>query len=211
MFLQLEVRNDIGRAMKKIKQMAKNILTCIYHPIVSVNFLLRGSRNFVIGPQMTINTLNKFYIGIGVSIGRNSRFLLVKNYHGASYNPRIMIDDGVCIGNRFSALSAAPIHIGKNALIASDVLITSENHGMNPEVSESYADIPLTVASVELGDGCWIGEKVCILPGVTIGERSIVAAGSVVTKSVPSYTIVGGVPAKILKRYSFKTHSWEKT
>ena len=48
------------------------------------------------------------------------------------------------------------------------------------------------------------------MPGVTLGERCIVAAGAVVTKSFPSYTMIAGVPAKAIKRYNFTTHSWER-
>ncbi len=117
----------------------------------------------------------------------------------------------ITIGNRFTALSAAPINIGDNCLIASDVMITSENHGLNPEISESYADNPLNTAPVHIGKGCWIGEKAIILPGVTIGNRCIIAAGAVVNKSFPAYTLIAGVPAKSIKRYDFEQHEWVHT
>ncbi|MBV4357845.1 hypothetical protein KTO63_11845 [Parasegetibacter sp. MAH-26] len=54
-------------------------------------------------------------------------------------------------------------------------------------------------APITIEDGAWIGSRVTILPGVTIGEKSIIAAGAVVTKDVEPYTLVGGVPAKIIK------------
>ena len=80
---------------------------------------------------------------------------------------------------------------------------------MNPELSESYATIPLEAKKVVIENGCWIGEKVSILPGVRIGKRSIVAANAVVTKSIPQYSIVAGIPAKVIKKYNFETHAWE--
>lgn len=145
-----------------------------------------------------------------ISIGNDARFLFVNEYYGKTYNPKIEIGSNVSIGNRFSALSAAPIIINDNCLIASDVLITSENHGMNPEQNLNYARTPLEARPVSIGKGCWIGEKVSIMPGVVLGDRCIVAANAVVTKSVPDYCMVAGMPAKIIKKYNFESHSWEK-
>ena len=79
---------------------------------------------------------------------------------------------------------------------------------MNPEGHASYADNPLEAAPVNIGKGCWIGEKAVILPGVTLGDKCIVAAGAVVNKSFPPYTLLGGVPARALKKYDFEMHQW---
>lgn len=87
-------------------------------------------------------------------------------------------------------LSGAPIKIEDNCLIASDVLITSEKHGTDLEMADSYAMTPLLCLPIEIGKGCWIGEKSTILPGVQLGERCIVAAGAVVTKSFSEKSIV---------------------
>lgn len=196
--------------MEQIKIFVKQVLTWIVHPVVSTKLLLSGARNFSIKPQMTINITKYLKMGKDVHIGRNSRFLFVEEYYGGHYNPGLRIGNHVSIGNRFSALSGANIEIEDDCLIASDVLITSENHGMNPELSASYAKIPLNVAEVKIGKGCWLGEKVSIMPGVVLGDRCIVAANSVVTKSFPEACLVGGIPAKIIKRYNYATHQWEK-
>ena len=105
---------------------------------------------------------------------------------------RIQICNNVYIGYNCSILAVAPIIIEDNTLIASNVLITSENHGMDPEYGESYGITPLISKKVIIGEGCWIGEKAIILPGVELGKRCIIAAGAVVTKSFPAYSLVGG-------------------
>lgn len=191
------------------KKIIKQTITALLHPIVSICFLKQGCKSFYIGPQMTINSFFDFYVGDSIHIGRNSRFLFVKEYQGVKHNPIIKIGGGTSLGNRFSALAAAPIEIGERCLIASDVLITSENHGCNPELSDNYANIPLITGAVSIGDGCWIGEKVSILPGVALGKRCIVACNSVVTKSFPDYSMIAGIPAKIIKKYDFDTHEWQ--
>mgnify|MGYP004500384077 CR=1 FL=1 len=196
-----------------LKNIIKQIGTCVLHPYVASFLLVRGCKHFIIGPQLTINGIRgfkNFKCGNDFSMGRNGRLLFVDEYRGRQYTPEIIIGDNVCIGNRFSCLSAAKITIDDNCLIASDVMISSENHGTNPEFADSYSDTPLDAKEVWIGKGCWIGEKVSILPGVSIGDRCIIATNAVVTKSFPSYCLIGGVPAKLLKKYNFEKHQWEK-
>lgn len=122
----------------------------------------------------------------------------------------IVIGDGCYIGYNFSALAGGDIIIGNNVLMASDILIASENHGVNPESELSYMDQPLQSKKATIGDGCWIGQSVKIMPGVNIGEKCIIGAGAVVTKSVPSLCIAAGNPARIIKMYNKNNHQWER-
>ena len=124
--------------------------------------------------------------------------------------PKIRIGNHCYLGFHLSILAGADVTIDDWVLMASDILITTESHGMNPESDIAYMDQPLTVAPVHIKSGCWIGEKVVIMPGVTIGEKCIVGAGSIVTKDIPDYCIAVGNPAKIIKKYNFATHKWEK-
>ncbi len=113
------------------------------------------------------------------------------------------------IGSRFHADCYAPLFIGEDCLIADDVLILTANHGMNPE-GGSYVNQPFEAAPVSIKDGVWIGSRVTLLPGVTVGERSILGANSVVTKDIPPYSIAVGIPARVIKQWSFNTHKWER-
>lgn len=110
----------------------------------------------------------------------------------------------------FSALCADEMIIEDDVTIARFVLITNENHGIDPEHELNYCQQTLKTKPAKIRRGCWIGEKVCILPEVIIGEKSIIAASSVVTKNIPPYSMAMGVPAKVVKRYNFKTQSWDK-
>ena len=86
------------------------------------------------------------------------------------------------------------IWIGDDVLMGPQTVISTLNHVLNPDDRASMWASP-----VRIGDKVWIGAHATILPGVTIGEGAIVGAGAVVTKNVPPRTIVGGVPAKVLK------------
>lgn len=90
------------------------------------------------------------------------------------------------------------ITIGRNSTLAYQVtILTSANpHGPHNKLSTLY---PAMTAPVTIGNDVWVGAKAVILPGVTIGECSVVAAGAVVTKDVPPYTLVAGVPARVVK------------
>ncbi|MEK0363757.1 acyltransferase [Pseudomonas sp. CBC3] len=91
------------------------------------------------------------------------------------------------------------IQIGNNVSIAHGSSLISFNHTWgSTELPIKYN--PVKVAPIVIEDDVWIGCGVRIMPGVTIGARSIVAAGSVVVKDVPANTIVGGVPAKVIKK-----------
>jgi len=91
-----------------------------------------------------------------------------------------------------------PAQIGKHTQIASNSFICGENR-IHTGTSAGLVAKEYVLKKVTIGDGCWIGADCKIMPGVTIGNGVIVAAGSVVTKDVPEFTVVGGVPAKHLK------------
>lgn len=87
------------------------------------------------------------------------------------------------------------ITIGDDVLLGHNVVLATLNHTVEPARRKD-----MTPAAIVIGKNVWIGSNTTILPGVTIGDNAIVAAGAVVTKDVPANTVVGGVPAKELKR-----------
>lgn len=86
------------------------------------------------------------------------------------------------------------ITIGDGSLIGHNVVLATINHDLDPRNNRKNHYAPITI-----GNHVWIGSNATILPGVTLGDWSVVAAGAVVTKDVPPYTMVGGVPAKVLR------------
>ena len=155
----------------------------------------------------SIDGFESIEIGTGTVILGHSR---IANFHVKGIEPMIRIGKNCYICYYFTILNASTVTIGDNVLIASHVLISSENHSMDPESELPYMSQPLMTKPVNVGDGCWIGEKVCILPGVTIGKKCIIGAGSVVTKNIPDYAIAVGNPAEVVKKYNFETHNWER-
>ena len=89
------------------------------------------------------------------------------------------------------------ITLGDNCLVGHNVVFATLNHGFAPEERQSMLPAPIVV-----GRNVWIGSNSTILQGVTIGDNSIIAAGSVVTKDVPANAIVAGVPARFIRSIS---------
>jgi maltose O-acetyltransferase len=99
-------------------------------------------------------------------------------------------------GFRCGVPHGVEVIIGKNCAVGPRVSIETVNHNLLWSETEKWG---VKAASVKIGDRVWIGSGAIILPGVIIGNDSVIAAGSVVTKSFPEKSIVGGVPAKLIR------------
>lgn len=148
------------------------------------------------------------HIGNDTFIGSDSAIQCFERYGSNAYHPNIVIGDRVTFTRRATIYCADKVEIGEATLIGSDVLITDENHGTDPR--RFFRDNALETNPVIIGKNVWIGDKVIILPGVTIGDNSIIGGGAVVTKSVPAYSVCVGNPAHVIKKWDFENVSWVK-
>lgn len=110
------------------------------------------------------------------------------------FGKNITIGKDVFINSGCHFQDQGGIQIGDGALIGHNVVLATINHDLNPEENRKNHYAPITI-----GAHVWIGSNATILPGVTLGDHAVVAAGAVVTQDVPPRTVVGGVPAKVLK------------
>ncbi len=111
------------------------------------------------------------------------------------FGKNITIGKNVFFNTGCSFQDRGGIRIGDGSMIGMNVTIATLNHGLSVETRNTTYPSPVVI-----GENVWIGSSATILPGVTIGDKSVVAAGAVVTKDVPENTIVAGVPAKIIKK-----------
>jgi acetyltransferase-like isoleucine patch superfamily enzyme len=111
-----------------------------------------------------------------------------------NFGRHITIGKNVFINHACSFLDMGGITIEDDVQIGPKVNLITENHPINPLIRKQ-----LDLKSILIKRNVWIGAGATILPGVTVGENSIVAAGALVNRDVPANTIVGGVPAKIIR------------
>jgi acetyltransferase-like isoleucine patch superfamily enzyme len=179
------------------------IYTRLFFPgarLVRLPFDIRNRKNITIGKNFTS--------GFGCRI--EAFPLTGENQICISIGENVQINDYVHIA------ASQSVKIGNNVLMASKIFITDISHGSygldgihdSPETRPKERS--LTTRSVEIGDNVWIGEFVSILPGVTIGEGSVIGTMSVVSKSIPPYCIAVGSPAKAIKKYDFNSKMWVK-
>jgi maltose O-acetyltransferase len=133
----------------------------------------------------------------GFRIGRDSKFL-DRAIFDALCNPYPNLSIGrrsqVGIGCHFSL--NAPVTIGDNVIFGHYVHIITDTHAIGPGYRRCGDRVPMPVI---IGDGVWIASDVTVLPGVTIGAGSVVAGGSLLTRSIPPNSLVAGVPARVLR------------
>lgn len=138
---------------------------------------------------------NTLYTISGIKMGHGSTFHMWARF----YDPKqIEIGSDTIIGDHAFIDGRDRVVIGSHVDIASQVMIYNSEHDL------SSADFHATLSPVSIGDYTFIGPRVIIMPGVTIGQGAVVAGGAVVTKDVPGFTIVGGVPAKTIGERSNK-------
>lgn len=110
------------------------------------------------------------------------------------FGKNISVAENVFINAGCQFQDQGGIEIGEGSLIGHNVVLATLNHELDPERRQICVPSP-----IKIGKNVWIGSNSTILPGVTIGDNSVVAAGAVVTKDVEANIIVGGVPAKFIK------------
>lgn len=165
-------------------------------------------RNSYVGNLRHLHGSEFITIGDNSSISDDGVIEVYSSYRGQQFfTPELQIGNNCHIGEQSHLTCINKIFIGDNVRMGRKVFITDNAHGASnrdlldiaPNLRPLYSKGPVIIE-----DNVWIGEMVCIMPGVTIGHGSIVGANAVVTHDVPPYCVVGGNPAKILKNLNEK-------
>lgn len=156
-------------------------------------------KNFIAQDNCEINGLSQkgLVFGDKVTVGSYA-IIRPTNLYGGEAGVGLKIGNNSSIGPYSYIGCSGYIEIGDNVMMSPRVSIYSENHNFsNPEIP--MIEQGVTRSFVKIEDDCWIAANSVILAGVTIGKGSVIAAGSIVTKDVPPYSIVAGNPAKVIK------------
>lgn len=157
---------------------------------------------FGLGKDYSI--LNPRFMQFGENFWASHRLRIeaIEKYQSQIFSPSIAIGNNVSFGTDVHIGCIDKVEIGNNCLLGSRIYITDHDHGdtslealqLSPEKRKLFSKGPVVI-----NNNVWIGDGVAILSGVTIGKNAIVATNAVVTKDVPANTVVGGIPAKIIK------------
>jgi len=140
-----------------------------------------------------------------VLLGSEARLIFgnkVTVYSGCRFRSRcgeLIVDDDVSFGPNCVVYEwRAGGRIGAGSMLAAGVILSGVNHGMNPEAGP-YRDQPAQALPVDIGRNVWIGMNSTVMPGVSIGDNSVIGAGSVVTRPIPAGVIAYGNPCRVIR------------
>lgn len=198
----------ISELVKKNQELKKRLLHLMMHPVKTrprlwlrmfqFLYMKRGKKSVI------YRTVRKDIVPFNCfSLGKSSvieDYSIVNNAVGDIY---IGDHSRIGLGNTL----IGPVHIGNNVIIAQNVVISALNHNYE-DITTSINNQGIHVEKIIIGNNAWIGANCSILPGVHIGDHVVVGAGSVVTKDIPSYCVVVGNPARIMKQYDIHLAQW---
>lgn len=188
---------------KNVSRIIRYVRITLYTGWVARDFKRLGKKATIQPSFSLLIGAENIVIGNNCSIGRNVQLTAWTHRRGQTFNPEIIFGNNCSINDGAHITAINSISVGDNVIISKNVLITDNAHGSSTFEMMNIAPIYRPIHSkgpVLIDDNVWIGEKASIMPGVHIGKGSIIGANAVVTKDVPPYSVVAGVPAIIVKR-----------
>ena len=177
-------------------------------PVYRMRFGSFG-RHAAIRKPVCLRGTKQIHIGDRVIVKEHG-WLEVNPPDAASAGAGLRIGAGTSIGYFCHIYAGRRVEIGRNVLMGSGVYITDCTHGYEDVGLPVIGQPALIAGEVRIGDGSWIGQHAAVI-GAKIGRHCIVGANAVVTEDVPDYSVVAGVPARIIKRYDHTKKEWVRS
>jgi len=191
--------------LKRILMLLRGMVFLQQKVYLGKRCVVLNKKNFQFGKNVTIEkdtildgyAKSKIVLGNGVKIGAFSN--LNTTSHMSKYGLGLKMGNNSAIGDYTHFGAAGGITIGNDVIMGSYISFHSENHNYQ-DTSQLIRNQGVTSKGIVLGDNIWVGAKVTFLDGAIIGSNCVIAAGAVVNGIFPSNVVIGGVPAKILKK-----------
>ena len=172
-------------------------------------FAKMGTGSIIKSPIFLKNVRN-ISIGNNVFIINHARIECVTQKDLQIFTPNLIIEDGVSFEQRCHITVAGELIICKNTIASFDVMITDIDHEYK-NLTLPVAQQPLKISKTHIGENCFIGSGAKIQAGTILGRHCVIGTNAVVRGTFPDYSVIVGIPAKIVKRYDLEKKEWRKT
>lgn len=149
-------------------------------------------------------------LGNNITIWKQSRIEGIDSYHNEKFHPVLFIGENSSIQQSCHITFCNELNIGREVTILHNVLITDIDHEYN-NIDENISNQPIKHQKTEIGDFCFIGAGAKIQAGTILGKQCIVGTNAVVRGDFPDYSVIVGVPGRIIKRFDMEKEIWRKT
>ena len=157
-----------------------------------------------IGKPIFLKNTRRIFFAKRVRVFPGARMEVVSSFASIS------IQENVSIGQNIHIISGGDMVIGKNTTISANVLITNVDHEFR-QIERHILDQPLLINDTKIGENCFIGYGAVIQAGTILGKQCVIGANAVVRGNFPDYSVIVGVPGKVIKRYDLGNQKWRKT
>lgn len=179
-----------------MKQLLKRLALALYPRPRGLGRLGAGS---VVMMPRRIGGASRIEIGADTIVQGRGWIGAYEGYLGQAFTPRIRIGDGVRIGRDVIITAIDEVVLGDGCLLSEQVFVSDHTHESEPGPVAPTRQPLASRGKVAIGKHCFIGIRACVLSGVTLGDYCVVGANSVVTRSFPAGSIIGGAPARLIR------------
>lgn len=179
-----------------------SILSWLYTGFLHKRFAFWGEGSIISWRAYHLKGLEHISVGEQTLLGRHVQLTAWTEFKQQHFNPEIIIGNHCYIREGTHITAIGKIQIGNGLLTGTNVLITDNAHGMANRDALHVCPIERSLSykgPIVIGDNVWLGNNVCVMGGVSIGQGCIIGANAVVTKEIPPFSVAVGIPAKVIK------------